>query len=155
MSALDTEPFPRGALIAAAALISFSLVGTAAVRLSHLRAPQPSAASIRSAEVEHVDMRFADEPDGSVSIHNSDTGALIANLKPGTNGFVRGVVRGLAHDRLRRGLGSEPPFRLLETANSHLALRDTATGRVIDLEAFGSTNRQAFLALLHPDSVAS
>ncbi len=155
MSALDTEPFPRGALIAVAALVSFSVAGTAAVRIARLHAPQPPAAAIQSTSVEHLDMRFADEADGSVTVRNSANGALIATLKPGTNGFVRGVVRGLAHDRLRRGISSAPPFRLSETANSRLALSDLATGRTIDLEAFGSTNRQAFLVLLHPDGAAS
>jgi len=149
MSAIDTEPFPRGALIAAAAVIGFSLVATTAVRLERLAAPR--VPMLQAAPADYVDLRFADQPDGSVSVRDSRTGALIASLAPGTNGFVRGVMRGLAHDRKRRGLDAGPPFRLAESDRSRLTLEDMATGRLVDLEAFGSSNRDAFLKLLHPE----
>ena len=75
---------------------------------------------------------------------------MVATLQPGTGGFVRGVMRGLAHERKVRGIGAAAPFRLSEWQGGRLDLEDTATGRHIDLEAFGTTNRDAFLQLLHP-----
>ena len=154
MSAIDAEPFPRGALIAASALIGFSLIATTAVRLGRLSAPTSHPAA-QPAPYDSVDLRFVDEADGSVSVRESHSNRLIESVKPGVGGFVRGVMRGLAHDRQRRGIGAEAPFRLSEWKGGRLSLEDTATGRVIDLEAFGSTNRDAFLQLLHTDSATS
>ena len=74
-------------------------------------------------------------------------------LSPGDlkdkRGFVRGVMRGLARDRISRHIGEAPPFRLSQARDGELWLQDTATGRLIDLESFGVTNRAAFLDLLH------
>lgn len=155
MSAIDSEPFPRGALIAASSLIVISLVATAAVRLTRLNAPSPQASTTQPMPYDSVDLRFIDEADGSVSVRDSHTNRLVASVKPGVGGFVRGVMRGLAHDRQRRGISAEPPFRLSEWKGGRLSLEDTATGRVIDLEAFGSTNRDAFLQLLHTQAAPS
>ncbi len=154
MSAMDAEPFPRGALIAAAALLGLSIVATAAVRLVRITAPSPVAAP-RAAPVASVDLAFADQTDGSVSVRDSHTGALVATLSPGTNGFVRGVLRGLAHDRMTRHIGAAPPFRLTELDRGRLFLRDTATGREIDLQSFGVDNRDAFKRFLHPEGASS
>ena len=64
---------------------------------------------------------------------------------------MRGVVRGLAHDRKTRGIGTAPPFRLSVWRDGRLALEDTATGRLIDLDAFGASNKDAFVQLLSGD----
>jgi putative photosynthetic complex assembly protein len=58
------------------------------------------------------------------------------------------VLRGLARERRQHGIGAEPPFRLTLWANGALSLVDTATGRVIELDGFGQTNRAAFARLL-------
>jgi putative photosynthetic complex assembly protein len=146
MSALDTEQFPRGALIAAGAMICFSLAATTLVRLERLNAP-PAAPS-RVAPMRSIDVRFTDEQNGSVSVRDSHNDQTVYTLAPGTNGFVRSVMRGLVLDRKRRGLGRAPPFRISQWADGRLTLEDTATGRLIDLDAFGPTNRDAFGQML-------
>jgi putative photosynthetic complex assembly protein len=148
MSAMDKEPFPKSALIAAGALIGFSLIVTAVGRFERLTAPSDAAAKPHAAPVQTVDVRFIDEPNGSVSVLDSRDDKVIASLAPGTNGFVRSVMRGLVHDRKRRGLGAAPPFRISEWAGGRIALEDTATGRLIDLDAFGDTNKDAFAQML-------
>ena len=45
-----------------------------------------------------------------------------------------------------------PPFTLTAWRDGELSLTDTATGRSIELTAFGSTNRAAFAALLETRS---
>jgi putative photosynthetic complex assembly protein len=150
MSALDTEPFPRGALIAVAALLTVSIAGAGAVRLARLNAIASPAQASRTGLWASEDLRFIDQPDGSVSVRDSQSDRVVATLQPGTGGFVRGVMRGLAHERKVRGIGAAAPFRLSEWQGGRLDLEDTATGRHIDLEAFGTTNRDAFLQLLHP-----
>lgn len=47
-----------------------------------------------------------------------------------------------------RGIGNGPAFSLTEWRDGELSLTDTATGRTIELNAFGSTNRASFAALL-------
>jgi putative photosynthetic complex assembly protein len=148
MSALDREQFPKGALIAASALIGFSLIATAAARLERLVAPSDASAAAQPAPARSVEVRFADEADGSVSVRDNRNGAVVASLAPGTNGFVRSVMRGLVHERKRRGLGAARPFRISQWANGRLALEDPATGRLIDLDAFGDTNKDAFARML-------
>ncbi len=147
MSALDHEPFPRGALIAAFALVGFSLVATTAARLGRIAAPAAQAPAIASVTAA-ADLRFADEKDGSIRVQDSATGRTIATVGPGSGGFIRGVMRGLARDRISRHIGPTPPFRLWQAADGHMSLMDSATGRVIDLESFGADNRSAFVNLL-------
>jgi putative photosynthetic complex assembly protein len=146
MSALDTQPFPRGALIAAAAMVGFSLISTAAVRVVRLTTPAPMAAP---APALSADLVFSDRADGAIVVQKSGDRRLVAMLAPGTNGFVRGVMRGLARDRISRHIGEAPPFRLSQAQDGRLSLLDTATGRLIDLESFGVSNRAVFLDLLH------
>jgi putative photosynthetic complex assembly protein len=153
MSAIDTEPFPRPVLIAAGALIGFSLIVTAVGRLERISAP--AAASAQPAPLRTMDVRFTDEPDGSVAVRDSRDDKVIESLAPGTNGFVRSVMRGLVHDRKRRGLGATPPFRISEWAGGHVMLEDTATGRLIDLDSFGDDNKGAFAQMLAARKTAS
>ena len=147
MSAIDAEPFPRGALIAAGALIALSLVVTATVRVIRVLSP-PVATALPGAPVRSIDLAFADEPDGSVQVRESGTDRLVATLAPDTNAFVRSVMRGLALDRRARHIGPQAPFRLSERDHDQLFMQDTATGRVIDLQSFGIDNHNAFKVFL-------
>ena len=94
------------------------------------------------------DLRFDDRADGGVVITEWPAGDVVAVLPPGTNGFVRGVMRGLARDRRAREIGSEPPFRLTHWSDGRLTLDDPSTGRRIDLDAFGPTNTAVFARLM-------
>jgi putative photosynthetic complex assembly protein len=154
MSAVDSEPFPRGALIAAGAIVGISILATAAVRFERLTSPAPSAIPAET-PVAALDLAFHDDADGGVTVRDSHTGRTVAVLAPGTNGFVRGVMRGLAHDRIAHHIGAAPPFRLTELQRGQMFLEDTATGRVIDLQAFGMGNRASFGRFLHPDARVS
>jgi putative photosynthetic complex assembly protein len=74
-------------------------------------------------------------------------------VAPGTNGFLRGTLRGLARERKREGLDGTVPFRLSQTRAGHLLLTDPATGRFVDLGSFGPTNAAVFARLLTADEV--
>jgi putative photosynthetic complex assembly protein len=153
MSAIDTEPFPRGALLAAGAMIGIALTATALVRVERLSAP--AVVAVQAPPVQFVDLSFSDQPDGSVLVRDVQTDTRLATLAPGTNGFIRGVLRGLAHNRKMHKIGQEPPFRLAEWPHGRLSLEDTATGRTIDLQSFGKDNRAAFARLLPRAPAAS
>ena len=140
------ETFPRGALIATGALLLSVVGGVAAVRIAKLSAPPVPV--VAPAATASVDLRFADRPDGSIRVTEAGAGAVVATLAPGTNGFVRGVMRGMARDRMSRGLGAQVPFRLSRDTAGRLWLQDLATRRLVDLEAFGGDNRTAFAVFL-------
>jgi putative photosynthetic complex assembly protein len=148
MSAIDTEPFPRGVLIAVGILLTGVILVAGTARWMKLRAPHPASVAFQIAPASTIDLAFSDGADGSVSVRESGSGRLLKVLAPGTNGFVRGVLRGLAQNRLRRGIGAGPPFRLSQFQDGNLSLLDTATGRVIDLQSFGVDNRAAFVQFL-------
>jgi putative photosynthetic complex assembly protein len=136
--------FPRGALIGAALLLAFTVTSAAISRISGLGTVQMP----ESAPVEIRPLRFEDMRDGSIQVTDARTGQVAASVEPGTNGFIRGTLRGLARERKRQGIGIEPPFMLTRWADGRLSLEDPTTGRVIALDAFGPTNGEAFAQLL-------
>ena len=69
---------------------------------------------------------------------------VIETVAPGTNGFLRGTMRGVARERKRQGIGPELPFRMVGRANGALTLEDPATGRHVDIGSFGPTNAAVF-----------
>jgi putative photosynthetic complex assembly protein len=145
MTTRPADPlFPRGALIGAALLVAFTVTSAAISRISGLGTVQMP----ESALVESRPLRFEDMRDGSIRVTDARTGQVAASVEPGTNGFIRGTLRGLARERKRQGIGIEPPFMLTRWADGRLSLEDPATGRVIALDAFGPTNGEAFAQLL-------
>jgi putative photosynthetic complex assembly protein len=153
MSRIDTAPFPRLPLYGAVGLVLLSLLLVGSVRLGLIVPLRASAEQYRDARgidpVHARDLHFLDAPDGAVRIVEAGSGRQVHVIAPGAeNGFVRGVMRGLARDRRMREIGAEPPFRITLWSDNELTLTDLATGREIDLNAFGRSNREAFLVLL-------
>jgi putative photosynthetic complex assembly protein len=94
------------------------------------------------------DLRFEDRSDGAVAVLAAKDDKVVEILPPGTNGFVRGVLRGLARERKSEGIGTEPPFRLTQWDDGRLSLEDSATGRRIELVSFGQTQFDVFAQML-------
>jgi putative photosynthetic complex assembly protein len=143
-AAVVSGSLPRPALIGAASLVVAALLLVAIARIGGygpIKAP-PSAVVYAS------DLRFEDRGDGAVLVYAAGDGRLVDTLPPGSNGFVRGVLRGLVRDRRAGHIGSAPPFRLTHWADGRLSLDDPSTGRHVDLEVFGPTNAGAFAEIL-------
>lgn len=136
--------FPRIALLSAGALIGLTLVAILTVRLSGGAPSQIPA----STPVTSLELRFEDRSDGAIAIYELPQDSLLHVLDPGTNGFIRGVMRGFARERRSRSVGTEPPFELIRWADGRLSLNDPSTGRHVDLGAFGPTNVAAFAQIL-------
>ena len=104
----------------------------------------PSATPLRSA-----DLLMEDHGDGSITVIQAGTGALVSTIPPATNGFMRTVLSGLVRERRRENMASPTiPFRITRWSDGRLTLDDAATGRLVELEAFGRTNEGAFAQLL-------
>ena len=134
---------PRGVLVCATALIAFAIAGASVGRISGLGTLHAPAANA----VDSLALRFEDRPDGSVLVRNAKDGAIIYTIAPGTNGFMRATLRGLAQERKRSDIGDSAPFRLVHWDDGRMTLEDATTGRRVALEAFGPTNAQAFAQL--------
>ncbi len=155
------EQLPKVALIGAVGCVIFTVLLTGAVSLGLLDKPV-SMAERRTEErvtiVAQRDLQFSDQADGSVLIRDMTKDTTAATITPGSqSGFIRGVMRGLARDRHLRHLSGDQPFRLTLWSNQNLSLTDLATKRTLELNGFGNTNRDAFLALLEvkPTAVAA
>jgi len=149
---------PRPALIAAGVLVGFSLLMTAAVQIGWLeRSAVPSAerAEAAVAPLEQRSLLFADGADGSVLITEAESAAQVGLIEAGSEqgGFIRGVLRGLARERRMHDVGSQPPFTLTLWQDGSMSLVDEATGRSIEIGAFGPDNRAAFAVLLEGGDV--
>jgi putative photosynthetic complex assembly protein len=131
-------------LTGAGVLLGLSLAMVGIARITGYEPAKPA----QSVVVESRDLRFVDRSDGAVLVYANPGDRLIDVLQPGTNGFVRGVLRGLVRERRADHVGAAPPFRLTRWADGRLSLDDPSTGRHVDLEVFGPTNAGAFAQIL-------
>jgi len=137
------RPFPRGPLIAAGAAIALTLGAAIMARIEGTDTMPPTGKVV----IER-DLRFADRADGAILIYSGTDTQPVEVIAPGTNGFLRSTVRGFARERKLNDVGPEASFHLTAWDDGRLTLEDPATGRRIDLEAFGATNEAVFAKLL-------
>jgi putative photosynthetic complex assembly protein len=140
-------PFPPGILRATAAMIVGVVLVVAFVRLTGIGAATMPPAAV----VEQRELRFADRDDGGIDVYDARDGRLVRHIEPGTHGFLRGTMRGLARERKRQDVGADVPFRLIAHADGRMTLEDPGTGRRVDLGSFGPTNAAAFAQLMTRD----
>jgi putative photosynthetic complex assembly protein len=159
MSEIDSKPFPRGALIAAASLVGFTVAFTGAVSAGLIAKPKDEAdrrVESHMAARSEIRLQFADATDGALLISDAATGRIVRTVAPGDEGgFIRGVLRSMARERRMMQLDKTATFRLVMWQNSSLSLTDPDTGRTIELDSFGTDNRAAFAALLPASKVAA
>jgi putative photosynthetic complex assembly protein len=158
MSEIDSEPFPRRALIAAGVLVGITLVLTGAVSAGLLS--KPSDANTARIEKKMAvratrTLSFSDHPGGALMISDVKQNSVVRVIMPGEpSGFIRGVLRSFARERRAKNVTMEVAYRLTLWDDYSLSLTDTGTGRTIELGSFGPDNRAAFAALLPPEKVA-
>jgi putative photosynthetic complex assembly protein len=142
-TATAANGLPRGALLGAGSMILTALLLVIGFRIAGQSPAKPDASAI----VASYEARFEDRADGAVLIYSEPADRLVHTLAPGTNGFVRGVLRGLARERRAEHIGATAPFKLTRWADGRLSLDDPSTNRHVDLEVFGPTNAGAFAAI--------
>lgn len=139
----DDRSLPKGAAIGAVALVLFAIAGYSTVSVERYAKLPPVEVLDRSS------LRFEDRSDGSVAVLRAEDGTLVHSVAPGGDGFIRGTMRGLNRDRMRRGIAPDKPFELIRYADGRFELYDPETDRKIDLRAFGATNTAAFERILN------
>ncbi|MEN9420075.1 MAG: putative photosynthetic complex assembly protein PuhC [Pseudomonadota bacterium] len=133
---------PRWALIAAALVVGATLALVAILRLNGFDPAQAPAEVV----AERL-LRFADAADGAVVVHDARTGEAVATMR-GEQGFLRGVLRGLARERRARDVPASEPYVLSLRADARLLIHDPSAGQRIDLASFGPDNAAVFLRWL-------
>ena len=159
MSEIDSEPFPKRALIGAGALIGVTLILTGAVSFGFIGKPG-TANEVRTER--HMAVRsertlvFSDHPGGVLLINDVDSKAVVRAMMPGEkSGFIRGVLRSFGRERRAKNVDAKTAYRLTLWVDYSLSLKDLGTGRIVELGSFGPDNRAAFAALLEPEKVAA
>jgi putative photosynthetic complex assembly protein len=151
MSAIDREPFPRGALIAAGTLVLISLASVGTLRLVRLSDPDPPltpAARMTAAPTLTRTLAFEGANDGVMIVRDVRTGAVVATLEPDQDGFVRGVLRSMARARHVHGLAPGDTFTVARDRSGALSLTDPDIGEAVLLDGFGGSNAAAFARFL-------
>ncbi|WP_448585234.1 photosynthetic complex assembly protein PuhC [Thermaurantiacus sp.] len=152
MSDFTARPIPKPVLLAVAAFVGLTLLLTSAVALGLLERPKPAVVERAEAGVARVAARslvFADRADGALVVRDPAVAEPVAVIEPNSNqGFVRGVMRSMARERRLRGASQVAPYELALWADGRLTLLDPLTGRTVELDSFGATNRAAFRAFL-------
>ncbi len=147
----DWLRYPTVPLAAASSLVVIALVAVAWIRITGT-GPEAGIDDVSEPVVAAIELLFEDRDDGSVVVIDAADGRVIDHLDPGTNGFLRGMLRSFARARRTIDAGPEEPFSLQRTNGGRLLLSDAATGRSIDLRAFGPTNAEAFGRFLSPSN---
>ena len=126
------------------AILAATVGGIAVATRHHHVGTTPNATPVREA-----DLLMEDHDDGSITVTDAQTHALVDTVPPKTNGFLRVVLAGMVRERRQDDMGSPTiPFHLTRWSDGRLTLTDVATHQLIELEAFGHTNEDAFARLL-------
>ena len=136
----DHAGVPRALLLGALALVVFTIMGSGFARVTDVGASRmPTSTAVTT-----LMLRFDDLDDGGVAVRNAADASLLYKVEPGTNGFIRATMRGLARERMRAGFGAAEPFKLTRWSDGTISLQDETSGRRLDLDAFGPANAGAF-----------
>lgn len=93
-------------------------------------------------------LRFAGAPDGGILVHDEASAEVALTLPQGTNGFLRGALRGLADRRRRGSLSPETPFLLTAWDDGRVTIEDPLTKQRIAVSSFGPKQVKNFVGLL-------
>lgn len=142
--AIDERPFPRGVLLAAGALISFTLAAAFAAKLTGVGAVHSPAVDI----VESRLLKFEQLDQGRIRVLDAEAGDReIAVVSQNKFGFIGVVVQGLTRERALRHGDPAAAVRLNRRADGRAELQDPVSGHTIPLGAFGPDNLIAFTQL--------
>ncbi|MCZ8110541.1 MAG: photosynthetic complex assembly protein PuhC [Betaproteobacteria bacterium] len=143
------ERIPRWLVRGIGALLLTVLVSVGLIRLNGFSPAVQPASALASRT-----LAFADAPDGAVRVSDAASGEVLAELR-GEQGFLRGVLRGLARDRRAHQLGGDAPYVLSLHADGRLLITDPHTGQRIDLASFGPDNAAVFARWLPAGALQS
>jgi putative photosynthetic complex assembly protein len=147
MAGITSPLLPNKAVSAAFAALLGLVVVIGVMRVAGFKPDATLPLDVAPAEQSRV-LRFDDGSDGSVTVRDAKTGAIIDTFYTGEGAFVRSTVRALVNDRRRKGVTSPGDFRLEIREGAKVYLIDETTQRVLALNAFGPSNSAVFAAFM-------
>lgn len=138
------RPFPRGVLIAVAILLGSIILMIAIARITGYDPEQIPLTAVS----ESRDLRFESRDDGTLAVRDLANDDIVRVLEPTEGGFIRGVLRTMARERMLHRADADGPFQVARRADGHITLEDPGTGILLRLRAFGVDNEGAFAELL-------
>ncbi|MEL7298698.1 MAG: photosynthetic complex assembly protein PuhC [Pseudomonadota bacterium] len=153
MSELHENPAPTVPLILAAGLVVVSLLGVSWQKW--VITPSAQTAQVAREIIQQRTLQFEDADAGGVMVLDAESREVIDLVEAGEGGFLRGTLRGLVRERKLSTAelstaDRAPGFQLTHFSDGTVILTDLATGREIDLRAFGAINADNFLRYLTP-----
>lgn len=139
----SARPVPKVVLWAALGLMLFSLTLAAVAQWTgygKIRVPEGPI-------VAETLVRFEDLGPGGLRMVNHHSGAALAVLASGQDGFVRGVLRSMNRTRRLDRLPQDAPFSLIRYQDGRTALKDPSTEEALHLIGFGIDNLATIDAL--------
>ena len=141
---IDENHIPRLILRAAGALIVFAFLSVMIGRATN-------TGLVLTPEADPVETRalhFSMVSTGEMAITDDVSGQLVALLSANGDGFIRGVLRGLARGRAVTRTTGGDVYVLTRYDDGRLSIADPVSGARFDLNSFGPDNLQAFARLL-------
>lgn len=142
--AIDAQQFPKGILLAAGGLVTFTMAASALASFANIGATRLDTSTVTNTR----DLRFTEQAGGLIAAFDAETGQQIASIPSAGNGFVGVVLKGFARDRSLTGVSADTPFRLKSLADGRSVIEDPSSGRIVTLGAFGGDNLKAFAQLI-------
>ena len=96
-------------------------------------------------------LQFSADSSGNLTVRKFPDGEVVETLSPDDGGFVRTMVRVIRRDLGAGANVDAMPFQLSAWQDGRMSLVDTATGRSVDLRAFGPTQAGVFLRWINAE----
>lgn len=138
-------------LIACVSVIGLSLALTISTNLGYFERqgdPDQLRAERGVVSVDTRSIKFNDDANGDVWVSDAVTGEELGRYPQGDGGFVRATARAMATARQQSGFDATVPFELIAWDNGAMTLRDTQTGRSVELHAFGAKTHEIYEDIL-------
>lgn len=140
----DPHHIPRHLVVMAAAIVVLTVVIVGVAQWTDTGTPGSNNGTLEFSQ----DLRFAPMDGGRIAVIDVATGDTVTMIEAGTDGLIRGALRGLGMSRDAAELDPNAPYQLQRFAESGVYLSDALTGRSIRLESFGPLETGATVDLL-------
>jgi putative photosynthetic complex assembly protein len=141
---------PKPVIVAAGALLAFTVALTAAGAAGLYKTPKARFAEARAsvAAVKSVHLRLEAMDDGTIAVRDPMTQAVLRTIQSNEAGFIHYTLTGMAFSRKNHDLDAVADVRIVRYADGRLMVHEIPTGVLIDVLGYGPTNVQSFAALL-------
>jgi putative photosynthetic complex assembly protein len=141
--AIDAKPFPRGVLMAAGALIAFTLAAALTARTTGIGSTHMALGEVTESRL----ITLTSLPGGQIRIAAVPEGHELLVAPTQKYGFIGVIMQDLARERMRAGRPKDAAIRLLRFDDGRIGIEDPETGHIVTPGAFGPDNLEAFAQL--------